>query len=185
MSPSIGCTGRTETHTEGMAFLFIRSDIPSRNVKDIEHANIESLAIEYTVNKTKWVLHAVYRPHRRTGQHPFGGGGRPSFARMDSVGGGVVAEIFRDPYSVGGGPGSIFCGMADFFPLTAVTDPKFVLFKHVLCFARIMSTLCPNSCQHNAYDRPPSGNATRFRDYMSIILDISLTRGTTYCWRGT
>ena len=30
-------------------------------------------------------------------------GGRPSFARMDSVGGGVVAEIFRDPYSVGGG----------------------------------------------------------------------------------
>ena len=26
--------------------------------------------------------------HRRTGQHPFGGGGRPSFARMDSVGGG-------------------------------------------------------------------------------------------------
>ena len=31
-----------------------------------------------------------------------GGGGRPSFARMDSVGGGVVAEIFWDPYSVGG-----------------------------------------------------------------------------------
>ena len=47
-----------------------------------------------------------------------GGGGRPSFARMDSVGGGrgstsnfpgsifcggagVVAEMFRDPYSVG------------------------------------------------------------------------------------
>ena len=36
----------------------------------------------------------------RTGQHPFGG--RPSFARMDSVGGGgEVAEIF---------PGSIFSG---------------------------------------------------------------------------
>ena len=34
---------------------------------------------------------------------------------MDSVGGGVVAESF---------------------PLTTVTDPKFVLFKHVLCFAR-------------------------------------------------
>ena len=53
---------------------------------------------------------------------------------MDSVGGGVVAEIFRDPYySVfcgGGGssrnfPGSIFCGVASFFPLTAVTCPKF------------------------------------------------------------
>ena len=44
-----------------------------------------------------------------------GGGGRPSFARMDSVEGGVVAEIFRDPYSGGGGssrnfPGSIFWG---------------------------------------------------------------------------
>ena len=41
-----------------------------------------------------------YYGHRRTGQHPFGGG-RPSFARMDSVGGGVVAEIF---------PGSMFSG---------------------------------------------------------------------------
>ena len=89
---------------------------------------------------------------------------------MDSVGGGgVVAEIFRDPYSVGGGgsgrnfPGSIFCGVAEFFPLptvtdptfgffplTPVTDPKFVLFKHVLCFARIMLTLCPNSCRQTA-----------------------------------
>ena len=36
-----------------------------------------------------------------------------------SGGGGVVAEIFRDPYSV---------GVAEFFPLTAVTDPKFVFF---------------------------------------------------------
>ena len=66
---------------------------------------------------------------------------------------GVVAEIFRDPYSVGGvvfrhlperarfGGGGV---VAEFFPLTAVTDPQFVLFKHVLCFARIMSTLCPN-----------------------------------------
>ena len=53
---------------------------------------------------------------------------------MDSVGGGVVAEIFRDPNSVGGGgssktfPGSIFCGVAEFFPLPAVTDPKFGVF---------------------------------------------------------
>ena len=40
--------------------------------------------------------------HRRTGKHPFGGAD-PSFARMDSVGGGgIVAEIFRDPYYVGG-----------------------------------------------------------------------------------
>ena len=49
-------------------------------------------------------------------------GGRPSFARMDSVGGGssrhfpgsivgggLVAEIFRDPYSVGGRIFSLNC----------------------------------------------------------------------------
>ena len=37
-----------------------------------------------------------------------------------------------------------------FFSLTPVTDPKFVLFKHLLGFARIMSTLCPNSCRQTA-----------------------------------
>ena len=37
-----------------------------------------------------------------------------------------------------------------FFPLPPVTDPQFVLFKHVLSFARIMSTLCPNSCRQTA-----------------------------------
>ena len=60
---------------------------------------------------------------------------------MDSVGGGgVVAEIFRDPYYVGGRN----C------QLTAVADPKFGLFKHVLGFARIIYTLCPNSCRQTA-----------------------------------
>ena len=45
-------------------------------------------------------------------------------------GGGVVAEIFRDPYSVGGGgssrnfPGSKLCGVAELFTLTPVTDSK-------------------------------------------------------------
>ena len=76
--------------------------------------------------------------HRRTGQHPFGGGGQTEFCpngfsggrgggssrnfpgSVFSGGGGVVAEIF---------PGSIFCGVAGFFPLTAVTDPKFVVFS--------------------------------------------------------
>ena len=83
---------------------------------------------------------------------------------MDSVGGGSSINF---PGSVFCGssrnfPGSIFCEVADllpltavtdpscFLPLTAVTDPKFVLFKHVLCFARIMSTLCPNSCRQTA-----------------------------------
>ena len=56
-------------------------------------------------------------------------------------GGGGSSRIF---------PGSMLCGVAEFFPLTTVTDPKFVLFKHVLCFARIMSTLCPNSCRQTA-----------------------------------
>ena len=73
----------------------------------------------------------------------FSGGGVVAeiFRDQNSVGGGVVAEIFRDPY---------FVGWQCFFPLTAVTDPKFVLFKHVLCFARIISTLCPNSCRQTA-----------------------------------
>ena len=53
------------------------------------------------------------------------GGGRPSFARMDSVGGGLVAEMFRDPYSRGGVVAEIFrdpyfVGYEFFFPLTAV-----------------------------------------------------------------
>ena len=119
--------------------------------------------------------------HRRTGQHPFGGGGQTEFCPNGfSGGGGVVAEIFRDPYSVGGGgnsrnfPGSIFlfCGVADFFfpPLTAVTDPKFVLFKHVLCFARMLllsfafhdlrfclsSQLKAASCARCSSEMPPS-----------------------------
>ena len=40
--------------------------------------------------------------HRRTGRHPFGGADRvlPEWIQW---GGGVVAEIFRDPCSVGGG----------------------------------------------------------------------------------
>ena len=44
----------------------------------------------------------VLTRHRRTGQHPFGGADRvlPEWIQW---GGGVVAEIFRDQYSVGGG----------------------------------------------------------------------------------
>ena len=68
---------------------------------------------------------------------------------MDSVGGGVVAYIFRARFGVGG-------VVAEFFPLTAVTDPTFLLFKHILGFARIMSTLCPNVCRQT----PRIGGAT-------------------------
>ena len=66
------------------------------------------------------------------------GGGQTEFCPNGFSGGGVVTEIFRDPYSVGGGV------------VASNRDPKFVLFKHVLCFARIMSTLCPNSCRQTA-----------------------------------
>ena len=47
--------------------------------------------------------------HRRTGQHPFGGG-QTEFCPNGFVGGGggVVAEIFRDPDSVGGVVADIF-----------------------------------------------------------------------------
>ena len=70
--------------------------------------------------------------HRRTGQHPFGGGqtefcpnafsgGGGVVAEISGIqiqGGGVVAEIFRDPYYV--------------FQLTAVADPKFGFFSRYL-----------------------------------------------------
>ena len=40
--------------------------------------------------------------------------------------------------------------MAAFVPLTAVTYPKFGLYNHVLCFARIMSTLSELYCRQTA-----------------------------------
>ena len=67
------------------------------------------------------------------------GGGRPSFARMASVGGGGSSRNFPRPIRWGGSS-RIF----------SVNCSKFVLFKHVLCFARIMSTLCPNVCPQTA-----------------------------------
>ena len=50
-----------------------------------------------------------------------GGGSSRNFpGSIFSGGGGVVAEFF---------PGSIYYGVAEFFPLTAVTDPQFVFFS--------------------------------------------------------
>ena len=79
----------------------------------------------------------------------WGGGGSSSRNFPGSIicGGKVVGDIFRGPCapdSVGGGV------MAAFFPLTAVTYPKFVLYNHVLCFARIMSTLSELYCRQTA-----------------------------------
>ena len=134
-------------------------------------------------------------------------GGQTEFCPNGFSGGGVVAEIFRDPYSVGGGvvaevfrnpyifsggggssrnfPGSLFCGVAEFFPLTAVTDPKFVLFKHLLCFARIMSTLCPDSCRQTARiggaTNPPAPPPSR----TPMAVDIVCVRVSRVCqWVG-
>ena len=95
--------------------------------------------------------------HRRTGQHPLGGGADRVLPEWIQWGGGGSSRNFAGSIFSGGGggsrrnfPGSILCGVAEFVPLTAVTDPQFVLFKHVLGFARIMSTLCPNSCRQTA-----------------------------------
>ena len=68
---------------------------------------------------------SVHHGHRRTGRHPFGGADRvlPEWIQW---GGGGSSRNF---------PGSIFCGVAEFFPLTAVTDPKFV-FSPVNCSNR-------------------------------------------------
>ena len=79
----------------------------------------------------------MYYLHRRTGQHPLGVG------QIEFCPNGFGGIIFSRPIRWGG-------VVAELFPLTAVTDPKFVLFKHVLCFARIISTLCPNVCLQTA-----------------------------------
>ena len=64
----------------------------------------------------------IYQYHRRTGQHPFGGADRvlPEWIQW---GGGGSSRNF---------PGSILGGVAQVFPLTTVTDPKFVVFFRYL-----------------------------------------------------
>ena len=71
--------------------------------------------------------------HRRTGQHPFGGGGQTEFCPNGFGGGGGILwgggssrNFFRDPYSV---------GCQKFFPLAPVTYPKFGFFS-VNCSTR-------------------------------------------------
>ena len=73
------------------------------------------------------------------------GGGRPSFARMDSVGVAemVVAEIFRDPNSVGGGVvaeifRARFGGSGRILSVNSSNIPSIRVIQNVLCFARII-----------------------------------------------
>ena len=66
-----------------------------------------------------------------------GGGSSRKFAWSIFCGGGVVADISRhlpQRARFGGGGGGV---VANKFTLTSVADPKFLLFKHLLCFARI------------------------------------------------
>ena len=84
--------------------------------------------------------------------------GQTEFCPNEFGGGGGSRRNFPGSiFSGGGGGGSsrnfprpIQWVVGELFPLTAVTDPKFVLFKHVLCFARIISPLCPNLCRQTA-----------------------------------
>ena len=126
---------------------------------------------------------------------------------MDSVGGGGGGSSRNFPGSIfsggrGGGssrnfPGSVFCRVTDIFQLTPLTDPKFVFFKHVMCFARIMSALlpefmstnCPNlggSCPPCPPSRTPmmradSGvNATNKWQFVFKIRLVSHIIGPTY-----
>ena len=60
------------------------------------------------------------RTHRRTGQHPLGGGGADL----------VLPEWIRwGGCSSRNCPGSILCRVPDFFQLAPVTDPQFVFFS--------------------------------------------------------
>ena len=68
--------------------------------------------------------------------------------------------------------------MAAFFPLTAVTYPKFVLYNHVLCFARIMSTLSELYCRQTARigggQLPPVPYACDYGQINSMWLSIKV-----------
>ena len=46
----------------GGVMVFLRSDLPSRQLTELEHPHLESVAIECTINETKWIIHAMYRP---------------------------------------------------------------------------------------------------------------------------
>ena len=85
--------------------------------------------------------------------------------------GGVVAEIFRARFGGGGGV------VAEFIAAVTLTYPKFVLFKHVLCFARIMSTLCPNVCRQTAPLPPPSRTLVYVRSHIPCrqIRELEMT----------
>ena len=118
-------------HNDCQASFFIDVNLQWKELRKIEKF---WLAVEGTTyrGRCKSLLCAEITltfEHRRTGQHPFGGADR-ALPEWIQWGGGVVAEIFQDPYSVGGGgssrifPGSILCGVAEFFPLTTLTDPK-------------------------------------------------------------
>ena len=43
-------------------FVYVRSDIPCRQIKTLEMTNIESIVLELHVNKTKYLIVTTYKP---------------------------------------------------------------------------------------------------------------------------
>jgi hypothetical protein len=41
---------------------FMRADIPARRRFDIECKTLENIVYEVTLDKTKWLIYAIYRP---------------------------------------------------------------------------------------------------------------------------
>ena len=65
------------------------SALVKRNINKVRYIHITTSRCISIIYIKLLGLKRLSWHHRRTGQHPFGGrGGRPSFARMDSVGGG-------------------------------------------------------------------------------------------------
>ena len=48
-------------HGSGL-FVYVRSDIPCRQIKTLEMTNIESIVLELHVNKTKYLIVTTYKP---------------------------------------------------------------------------------------------------------------------------
>ena len=100
------------------------SALVKRNINKVRYIHITTSRCISIIYIKLLGLKRLSWHHRRTGQHPFGGGGQTEFCPNGfGVGGGVVADIFRDPNSVGGGvvadnsaPDSVV--VAEFVPLT-------------------------------------------------------------------
>ena len=53
---------RDRTDHGGSIATFMRADIPARRRFDIECKTLENIVYEVTLDKTKWLIYAIYRP---------------------------------------------------------------------------------------------------------------------------